>query len=168
MMNPMREIKLEKVVLNMGCADDKIKLEKSVKFLEGIIDQKVKITKTRKRNTFGMAKGRNAGVKVTLRGEAAKDFLKDAFVANEKKLKRNQINDGNFSFGIKESIELPSVKYDPDIGILGLDVCTTLKRPGFRIKYRKLRKAKIGKSHLITKDETTEWVIKNFGVEVVG
>jgi large subunit ribosomal protein L5 len=167
-MNPMREISLEKVVLNMGCADDKLKMDKSKKFLESIIDQQIKVTKTRKRNTFGMPKGKETGVKVTLRDEAAKDFLKDAFASIDKKLKADQINDGNFSFGIKETIDLPNVKYDPDVGILGLDVAVALKRPGFRVKHRMLRKAKIGKKHLITKEETADWVKKNFGVEVVG
>ncbi|OGI15374.1 50S ribosomal protein L5 [Candidatus Micrarchaeota archaeon RBG_16_49_10] len=167
-MNPMKEVLLDKVVVNMGCADDKQKLDKSVKFLGGIIDQKVKVVQTRKRNTFGMPKGKDTGVKVTLRGAAAKKFVKDALVAVENKLRQSQINGGNLSFGVKETIDLPGVKYDPDIGILGFDVCIALKRRGFRVKERSLKKSKIGKKHLISKEETIEWVKKNYGVEVLG
>lgn len=167
-MNPMRKIELEKVTLNMGCSDDKIKLKKSVKFLESIINQKVKIVKTKKRNTFGMAKGRDTAVKVTLRYEDAKKFLGDALESIDKRLKSKQINAGNFSFGVKETIDLPNVKYDPDIGILGLDVCVTLKRSGYRIKYKKIGGSKIGKKHLITKDETISWLKDGFGVEIDG
>ncbi len=96
----------------------------------------------------------------------AKKFLIDALTAIDKELKERQINDGNFSFGIKEYIDLPNVNYDPDIGILGMDVCVTLERPGFRVK-KKLKSSKIGKKHLITKDETIEW-LKKFEVNVVG
>ena len=163
----MTEIRIEKVTLNMGCAGDKNKIEKAQKFLEKITGQKPVVTNTHKRTTFGSAKGRPMGVKVTLRREKAKKTLQDTLEAVDKKLKSSQINDGNFSFGVKESIDLPNVKYDPDIGIVGLDVCVTLERPGFRVKKRAVKTAKIGKKHLITKDQTINW-IKTMGVEVLG
>lgn len=164
-MNPMREIRIEKVTLNMGCADDKTKLEKATKLLEKISGQKSITTRTHKRTTFGMAKGRPIGVKVTLRKEKAEKFLKEVLEAIDNKLKKQQISDGNFSIGIKEYIDLP-VKYDPDIGILGLDVCVTLERPGFRVKRRRIGKSKIGKKHRITKEEMIEWLKNQFGVEI--
>lgn len=165
-MNPMEDIRVEKVTLNMGCGTDAKKIEKSEKFLEKLTGQKPVVTLTRKRNTFGVAKGRPTGVKVTLRKEKAVKFLKDALAAVDNKVKISQINDGNFSIGIKESIDLPNVKYDPDIGIVGLDVCVTLERPGFRVK-RKLKNSKIGNKHLITKEQTIEW-LKRTGVKVDG
>lgn len=151
----------------MGCGADAKKIEKAEKFLTKITNQKTFVTLSKKRSTFGPTKGVPIGVKVTLRKEKAKNFLKDALEAVDKTLKTNQINDGNFSFGIKESIDLPNVKYDPDIGIVGFDVCVTLERPGFRVKKRVVKQAKIGKKHLITKGETIEW-LKNLGVEVSG
>lgn len=166
-MNTMREIRIEKVTLNMGCGGDKKKIEKSQKFLSTITGQEPVVTTTHKRTTFGTSKGKPMGVKVTLRGKRAKEILQDTFEALDKKLKKGQINDGNFSFGIKESIDLPNVKYDPDIGIVGLDVCVNLERPGFRVKRRRKRPSKIGKKHLITKDQTIKWIEKQ-GVEVVG
>jgi len=164
-MNPMQEIKIEKVTLNMGCAGDKIKIKKAQKFLEKITDQKSYVTSSRKRTTFGATKGKPTGVKVTLRKEKAEKFLKDAFEAVDKKMKVKQINSDNFSFGIKESIDMPNVKYDPDVGIVGLDVCVTLERPGFRVKRRSNKQTKIGKNHLILKDQTINW-IKNYGVSI--
>lgn len=158
-MNPMREIRIEKITLNMGCGDDKDKLNRAKKLLETISGQKVVITRTHKRTTFGMAKGRPIGVKATMRKERAKEFFKQAIEAVEKKLKEKQIGEGVFSIGIKEYIDLP-VKYDPEIGIIGLDVCVTLERPGFRVKRRSIRKSKIGKKHLITKQETIDWLKK--------
>jgi len=166
-MNPMREIRIEKVTLNMGCGEDKLKLERSRKFLEQTTEQKSIITKTHKRTSFGMVKSKKIGVKITLRKQEAVEFLKDTLQAADNKIKASQINGGNFSIGIKENIDLPKFKYDPDIGILGLDVCVTLERPGFRVKRRLLKKVKIGKKHLISKKETIDFLKNNLGADVV-
>jgi len=165
-MNKMREIRLEKVTINISSAVDKEKLARAEKLLNKLTGRKPIITKTHKRNTFGLAKGRPVGVMVTLRGNEAMQMLKDVLKANDNIIKMKQINDGNFSIGVKEYIDLPNVKYDPDIGIMGFDFCVTLARPGYRVKKRKIKKSKIGKSHLITKQETVDW-IKKLGVNVV-
>ena len=166
-MNPMREIRIEKVVLNIGCGADREKLKRAEKFLESITGQRPIITRTHKRTTFGMARKRPIGVKVTLRGKKAEMFLKDALEAIDNRMNEKQVNPGNFSIGIKENIDLPRVKYDPEIGILGLDVCVTLERPGFRVKRRRIKTSKVGKKHLITKEETIEWLKNNFGVDFI-
>ena len=167
-MNPMREIRIEKVVLNIGCGGDLQKIERAEKLLKKITGrEKVLITKSRKRSTFGIAKGKPIGVKVTLRKKDAEEFLKRAFSAIDNRLKASFFDEeGNFSFGIKEYIDLPGIKYDPSIGMLGLDVCVTLERPGFRIKRRKIQRRKIPKEHRISKKEAMEWVKKKFGVEI--
>ncbi|MEM5799444.1 MAG: 50S ribosomal protein L5 [Candidatus Aenigmatarchaeota archaeon] len=165
-MNPMRKVRLEKVTLNIGTTTDKDKLERALKLLEKLTGRKPIVTKTHKRNTFGIAKGRPIGAKITLRGEEAEEMLKKILKGVDNILKIKQINDGNFSIGVKEYIDLPGVNYDPDIGVLGFDCTVTLERPGYRIKRRKLRKTKIGKKHLITKEETIEW-IKSLGVNVI-
>jgi large subunit ribosomal protein L5 len=166
-MNPMRNIKIEKLTINMGCGDDKDKLERSKTLLQRLTNRKVIISITKKRTTFGMTKKRPIGCKVTLRGKQAEEFLKKAIDANDKKLLGTIFDaQGNFSFGVKEHIDIPGVKYDPDIGILGMDVCVTLERPGFRVK-RKRISSKIGKKHKIKPDEAKEWLVKNYGVELV-
>ena len=165
--NPMREIRVEKVTLNIGCGNDADKLKRAEKLISTISGQKPLITITKNRTTFGMIKRKPIGIKVTLRKEKAMKFLIGALSTIDKELKEKQINDGNFSFGIKEYIDLPNTNYDPEVGMMGLDVCVTLERPGFRIK-RKLRTSKIGKKHLITKNETIEWLRKNLEVNVIG
>lgn len=162
----MRKIRIEKVTLNIGTTTDKEKIERALKLLEKITGRKPIPTKTRKRNTFGIARGRVIGAKVTLRGKAAEEMLNNVLKAVRNTLRVEQINGGNFSIGIKEYIDLPGVKYDPSIGVMGFDCCVTLERPGYRVKRRRRRKAKIGKKHLITKEETIEW-LKSMGVNVV-
>lgn len=165
----MREIRIEKVTINMGCGSDEEKLERAKKLLEKLTGRKVLITKTRKRTTFGMARNRPIGVKVTLRGKEAEEFLKKAFDAVDNTIKASQFDEnGNFSIGIREYIDLPGAKYDPEIGILGMDVCVTLERPGYRVKRRKIKKSKVGKKHRISKGEAIEWVKDKFGVNVIG
>ncbi|MCX8178371.1 MAG: 50S ribosomal protein L5 [Candidatus Aenigmarchaeota archaeon] len=165
-MNAMKKVRLEKVTLNMGTSTDKEKIEKGLKLLEMLTGKKPVVTKTIKRNTFGIAKGRPIGVKLTLRGKDAMNMLMKVFSAVDNSIKIKQINAGNFSIGVKEYIDLPGVNYDSSIGILGFDCTVALERPGYSVKRRKLRKAKIGKKHLITKQETVDW-IKSLGVKVI-
>jgi len=165
-MNPMTKIRIEKITINIGCGDSKEKLEKATILLERLTEKKIVITKTRTRTTFGSVKGKPIGCKVTLRRKSAEEFLKRAFEAVDKKLSKNIFDtSGNFSFGVKEHIDIPGVKYDPDIGIMGMDVCVTLEKPGFRIK-RKSMPSKIGKKHLIKPEEAMDWVSKSYGVVV--
>jgi len=166
-MNPMRKIQIEKVTINIGCGEAGEKLERAKMLLENLTNKKIVITKTHKRTTFGSAKTRPIGCKITLRGKDAQEFLKKAFEAIDNKLSKNVFDvQGNFSFGIKEHIDISGVRYEPEIGIFGMDVCVTLERPGFRIKRKKLS-SKIGKQHLIKPEEAIEWVSKNYGVEIV-
>ena len=163
----MKKIEIEKVTINIGCGGDLEKIEKAKKLLEILTNQKPCVTLSKKRSTFGVARGKPIGVRVTLRKKKAEEFLKLALEAVENKLKSSQFdNEGNFSFGIKEYIEIPGIKYIPEIGILGMDVCVTLKRPGYRIKYRKVQKRKIPKKHKISREEAINWVKENFGVDV--
>jgi len=165
-MNPMKQIQLSKLTLNMGAGDSALKLEASMKAIKTIAGKKVVTTKTTKRTTFGMTKNKAIGVKVTVRGKSAEELLKRLLQAREGKIKPSQFDKyGNFSFGIKEYIHIPGIQYDPDIGILGLDVAVTLERPGFRVRKKRMRKGKVGKTHLITKEEAIEWA-KSFGFTV--
>jgi len=163
----MRKIILDKVTLNMGCGSDKDKLQRAEKLLQKISKNKPVITKTQKRSLFGMPKKKSIGVKLTLRNKEAKEFLKNVFIALDNKIKKSQINGDNFSIGIKEYIDLPNINYDPDIGILGMDVCVNIKRPGFKIQKRRAKQSKIGKKHKISVDDCVEWLNKTFKVQVI-
>lgn len=165
--NPMREIRLEKLTLNMCTGEPGPELEKAKKLLAMVSGKKVVLTKSHKRSTFGVAKGRQIGVMTTLRGPEAHEFLGKLLHAVENKLDPSKFDEnGNFSFGIAEYIEIPGIEYDPDIGIMGFDVCVTLTRPGYRVRKRAYRKQRVGRSHLIRAEEAMEWVKKEFGVEV--
>lgn len=167
MKNVMKEIKIEKVTLNIGAGESGEKLEKAKKLLGSLTGKKVMETKTKKRTTFGVGRGRPIGAKVTLREDSAEEFLKKIFESKDKKISKKYFDkNGNFSIGVHEHIDIPSVRYDPKIGIFGMDVCVTLERPGYRVKRRKISKA-IGKSHKITKEEAISFVKEKFGIEVV-
>ena len=75
----------------------------------------------------------------------------------EYELRKDNFSDtGNFGFGIQEHIDL-GIKYDPSIGIYGMDFYIVLGRPGFRVAYRKRKMGKIGTDHKVTKDEAMKW-----------
>ena len=59
------------------------------------------------------------------------------------------------------------MKYDPNVGILGLDVSISLTRPGFNIRFRSKHKASVGRHHRITSEDAKAFLIKEFGIEVV-
>jgi large subunit ribosomal protein L5 len=165
--NIMKNIKVEKVTLNIGCGDDNDKIEKAVKLLEILTGKKPVITKSKRRSTFGIPKGKPLATMVTLRGEEAVEFLKRTLAAIENKLKSSQFDKlGNFSFGIKEYIDIPGVRYSHDVGILGFDISVTVQRPGYRIKERRIQKKKISAKHRVNKEEAIEWMKKTFGVEI--
>lgn len=163
-MNTMRNIRIEKITLNIGCGT-KLKLEHAKKILERVTSDKVVITKTKKRSLFGVGKDKEIGCKVIIR-KGTEEFLKRMLEAKENKLEsRNFDNTGNLSFGIKEYIDVPEMEYDPEIGVIGFDVCITLERPGFSIK-RKRNPKKIGKKHVITKEDAINFIKEKFGVAI--
>ncbi len=165
-MNAMKEIKIEKITLNIGAGRDEKVLKKALKLLKNITGVAPVQTITKKRlAAWGLRPGLPIGAKITLRGLEVYELVERLLVAKEKKIKKSWFdNHGNISFGIHEYVDIPGVKYDTEIGILGLQVSLTLTRPGFRVKKRKLHKNVIGKSHLITRQEAIDFVTSKFGV----
>jgi len=167
--NPMREVSVEKVTVNIGVGEGGEKLENAVTLLERLTGIKPVKTKARTRNpTFKIRMGDNIGAKATLRGTKAMEFIKKALDAAEHRIKERSFDkQGNFSFGVHEYIDFPGAKYDPKIGIIGFDVCVSLKRRGWRVKYRKRGMARIGKKHRIGKEDAVRFVKEAFKAEVV-
>ncbi|MEM4152935.1 MAG: 50S ribosomal protein L5 [Candidatus Pacearchaeota archaeon] len=164
--NKMREIELDAVTLHCSTADQ-VKLEKAMKLLKLISGAKPVKTLAKKRiPAWKIKPGLPIGCKVTIRKKKAYELLRTLFtgVAN---LKRKQFNPGFLSFGIKEYIEIPSIPYQRDIGILGFDVIATLKRKGFRVSRRRRAKAKIPLRHKITKEETINFFKNNFNIKIL-
>lgn len=167
-MNPMREIKIEKITLNIGAGKDQPKLDKAVLLLKSISGKNPVKTFTNKRiEEWGLRPGLPIGCKLTLRKKAAQELLARLLDAKDNKLAEIQFdNSGNVSFGISEYIDIPGVKYDPNIGTMGLQVCITLERPGFRIKRRKFERRKIPFRHSIKKMDAIDFMKKSFNVKI--
>ena len=169
-MNPSRNIKIDKVTLNIGAGKDQVKLDKGMKLLKSITNVSPVKTVTSKRIPgWGLRPGLPIGCKVTLRRKNAVNVLMRLVQAKDNKLRESQFDpNGNIAFGIEEYIDIPEVKYDPEIGIIGLEVCVTLERNGFRIKRRRIAKKKVPKKHMITKQEAIDFMKKDFNIELEG
>jgi len=165
--NKMREIKVAKVTVNMGVGPEQNEMKTGQKIIEKITGSKAVQTKCKVRQPkWGIRPGLPIGLKVTLRNQKAGEFLKRALAAKENTLTKKCFdNQGNFGFGIHEYIDMPGVKYDPSLGVRGFDVLVTLERPGYRIKRRKIQTRKVGRNHLIGKNDAMAFVQKQFGVE---
>lgn len=166
---PMLKPKIEKVVVNISVGKSGEPLEKATKVLKDITGQTPCKRKARTSiRDFGIRKGESIACIVTLREEGALGFLKKALPVVDNKLSGKSFDiQGNFSFGLKEHIELPGVRYDPDIGIFGMDICVSVIRPGYRVKNRRREKAKIGSKHILTPQESMVFVKDTLGVEIV-
>jgi large subunit ribosomal protein L5 len=163
--NPMREIELEKVVLNCGATGEK--LERGVKLLAMLTGRKVREIVSHKRiPAFDVRPGLKTGCMVSLRGKEKENILKRLFGAINNKLRKKKIKENHFSFGIKEYLEIPDMEYRRDIGILGLDVTAVFKRKGKRVCLRKIKRGRIPKKQNVTPEEIIEYLKNKFGIEV--
>jgi large subunit ribosomal protein L5 len=169
MTNPMRGIRLEKAVVNIGVGDAGERLLKAEKVLQMVTKRKPirTLAKTTNRD-FGIRRGMDIGVKVTLRGKEAEEFVKTALWTRENRLAEYSFDpEGNFSFGVQDYTDFPGMKYDPEIGIFGLDISVALSRPGRRIVRRKVQRKSLPSYHRITRHEGVEFIRSKFETEVV-
>jgi large subunit ribosomal protein L5 len=166
--HPMRRIFIEKVVVNIGVGASGEKLERAATLLKQLTGAEPSLRRAKKTiKDFGIKRGEPIGVAVTLRRDKAVQFLLRALQAVNNRVKRSSFDDrGNVCFGIKEHITIPGTKYDPAIGIWGMDVCVRLARPGLRVQLRRRRRSKVGKRQLVTKEEAIEFFTKVLGVQV--
>ena len=167
--NSMKKIFLSKVVLNMGVGKSGEPIEIGKKTLSQITGKKPNTRNAKKsQRDWGVRKGEPIGVAITVRNDDAIELLKRLLLAKDNKINGQAIdNEGNMSFGIKEHIDIPGIKYDPKIGILGLEVSASLSRSGFNIRLRSQHKSKVGKKHRISRDDTIKFLTENFGVQIV-
>ncbi|MFH1431774.1 MAG: 50S ribosomal protein L5 [archaeon] len=167
--NPMSTIRVNKVTLSIATGESGESVEKAYTLAERLTGQKpVRTLATRKARTFRIRRGLPIGVKVTMRREKGIEFLKKIMKGIGNRLSSyNFDNNGNFSFGLKEYLSIPGQKYDPKLGMIGMNINISLERPGYRIKRRKIKKVKISKSHRITKDEAVDFTKEKLNIQVV-
>ena len=165
----MLKPRIEKVTVNMSVGKSGTPLEQATTVLQRLTNQQPSKRRAKKTiREFGIRKGEPIACLVTLREEKAEQFLRKALHAVESKLSKYCFDrQGNFSFGIKEHIDIPGTKYDPELGIHGMDVSVALGRPGYRVKRRHRAKSKIGKDHLLTADEAKLFIKDEFDVEII-
>ncbi|KYH38719.1 MAG: 50S ribosomal protein L5 [Candidatus Bathyarchaeota archaeon B23] len=166
--NLMLEPRIGKVVVNICVGRSGEPLEKAVRILEELTGQRPSIRRAKRTiRAFGIRRKEPIACMVTLRGERAESFLRRALEAVGNRIPLRSFDEnGNFAFGIREHIDLPGVEYDPEVGIIGMDVIVNIERPGYRVARRRKAKAKIGRGHRVTREEAAEFIRRRFGVEV--
>ena len=168
-MNPMENVIISKATLNIGVGEGGERLSRAINLLNELTDQQPVKTFSKVTNPeFGIRKNQPIACKVTLRGQKAFDAIKLVLEGIGNNLNKGQFDmQGNVSFGIAEHIDMPGIRYDPDIGIFGLNVSITFEKPGYRIKRRKIQRKKIPSKHCVTKEETMKFMEENFSVSII-
>ena len=163
--NPMERVIMEKVVLSVGGIADN--LEKGFKLLKMLTGRNPSKMMSRKRiPALGVRPGLEIGAVVTVRKDLH-EFLRKMLTTVDNKLRRKQISENSFSFGVKEYIEIPGFEYQRDIGIRGLDVTVTFKRAGKRIKLKKIKTGRVPKRQNVSPEEIIKYMEEHFKTKFV-
>jgi large subunit ribosomal protein L5 len=162
----MRRPRIEKVVVHMGVGEGGRELATAEEILAEVAGQEpVRTTAKGTIAEFGVREGDPIGAKVTLRDDAAYEFLEKSLPLVE--LAERQFDEyGNFSFGVEEHTDFPSQEYDPEIGIYGLDVTVNLVRPGYRVRKRDKATSDIPPRHRLDAADAVAFIEHEFDAEV--
>jgi len=169
MSDVMRALRIDKVVINIGVGEAGDRLNKAQKVLRMLTDHEPKVTVAKvTTRDLGIREGMPIGCKVTLRRTDAEEFLRKALAIRENRIASYSYDpEGNLSFGITDYTDFEGMKYDPEIGIFGMDISVVFRRPGYRVARRRIAPRRIPKEHRITREETQAFMRERFNVEVV-
>ncbi len=167
--NPMRSIYVERLVINIGSGGEEKTFNNAKALLELITQRKPSPAFSKKRNpAFKISKGQHIGAFVTVRGNQIEPLAKRLLDAVDNKLKESSVTDNSVSFGIREYIDISGVKYDPKIGMLGMNTNLSFKRMGERVMLRKRKRGVVGKRHrVVSRDAVKDYMKRHFSVEFV-
>ncbi len=165
----MLKPRIRKVTVNISVGKSGEPLEKAGEVLQQLTNQTpVKRKAKQTIRDFGIRKGEPISVVVTLRKEKAVEFLTRTLQVRDNKIPRDCFDEnGNFSYGIKEHIEIPGAKYMPKLGIFGMDISVSLGRAGLRVKERRRAKSRTGAKHLLTPEIAMAFIKDTFGVDII-
>ena len=168
MSSQINQVKLCKIVINIGVGKSGEPIEQAKRIISEICDQTPVTTYAKKSyRELGIQKNSPIGVKTTLRKQIAEDTLKKLLAACGNKVSKRSFDlTGNFSFGVKEHIEIPGTKYDPQLGIWGMDVAVSLEKTGYGLKRRQIRPGTVGKRQQVSQEEAIAFAKENLGVNV--